>query len=409
MSTEDRVLIAGAGPVGMIAGYFLARNGVPVTIFDSLPATAADHRASTVHPSTLDMLAPLDMTGEMMAQGLISAVFQFRDRYDERVVAEFDYGLIADHTDHPFALQVEQHKVINIAQKHADALDDFTLRRPFEVTGVAQDADGVALTVQGPDGTAETHRGRYLIAADGGRSIVRKTLGIDFPGFTWGERFVIATTKFDFGKPENGGFLYRNYVAHPEQWCALIKVAGDDMTGLWRVLIPASGEESDEVVSSEGWVQKVLTECLPYDPPYEIIHRNLYNVHQRVAETFHKGRIALAGDSAHVNNPLGGMGMNGGIHDGFNIAGKVLKLWRGEETDHEALFARYDRQRRLMAKKYVQAQSIANKEMLQENDMSVRRERLDALAATAANRETCREYLLKSSLIAMVREADSIE
>jgi 3-(3-hydroxy-phenyl)propionate hydroxylase len=409
MNNQDRVLIAGAGPVGMIAGYYLAKHNIPVTIFDSLPATTADHRASTVHPSTLDMLQKLGMTEEMIAQGLISPVFQFRDRYDDRVVAEFDYGLISDHTEHPFALQVEQHKVINIAEAHAETFDDFTLRRPFEVTDVSQDEDGVELSVTGPDGAVETHRGRYLIGADGGRSIVRKALGIDFPGFTWGERFVIATTKFDFGLPENGGHLYRNYVAHPDQWCALIKVAGDDMSGLWRILIPATGDEPDEVVSSVEWVQKIFTECLPYNPPYEIIHRNLYKVHQRVAEMFNKGRIALAGDSAHVNNPLGGMGMNGGIHDGLNLAAKILQLWRGEETDHEALFARYDRQRRLMAKKYVQAQSIANKEMLQESDMDIRRGKLDALAATAENKDTCREYLLKSSLIAMVREADSIE
>jgi len=409
MSKQDRVLIAGAGPVGMIAGYYLASHNLPVTVFDAAPVTPTDHRASTVHPSTLDMLKPLGMTEELIAKGLISPVFQFRDRYDDRVVAEFDYGLIADHTEHPFALQVEQHKVINVANAHADGLPDFTLLRPYEVTGVEQGADSVTLTVKAPDGSVETHSGRYLIGADGGRSVIRKELGIDFPGFTWGERFIIATTKFDFGLPENGGFYYRNYVAHPEQWCALIKVAGDDMSGLWRVLIPAQGDEPDDVVSGEEWVQNVLRDCLPYDPPYEIIHRNLYNVHQRVAETFAKGRVALAGDSAHINNPLGGMGMNGGIHDGLNLAEKILGLWRGEENDHEALFQRYDRQRRLTAKKYVQAQSIANKEMLQENDMTVRRQRLDGLAATAEDKEACREYLLKSSLIAMVREAAEIE
>ena len=286
MSNQDRVLIAGAGPVGMIAGYYLAKHNIPVTIFESLAGTATDHRASTVHPSTLDALTELDMTSEMISRGLISPVFQFRDRYDDRIVAEFDYGLIADETDHPFALQVEQHKVIDIARTHAEAFDDFTLMRPFEVTDVAQDDDGVEVTVRAPDGTVETHRGRYLIGADGGRSIVRKALGIDFPGFTWGERFVIATTKFDFGTPEAGNHRYRNYVAHPDQWCALIKVAGDDMTGLWRILLPASGDESDEEVGGEEWVQRKYAECLPYNPPYEIVHRNLYNVHQRVADNF---------------------------------------------------------------------------------------------------------------------------
>jgi 3-(3-hydroxy-phenyl)propionate hydroxylase len=353
------------------------------------------------------MLSELDMTDELSAMGLVSAVFQFRDRYDDRIVAEFDYGIIADETPFPYALQVEQHKVINVARKHAELLPDFKLMRPYEAVSLKQDDDGVELSVKNPEGEIETHSGRYLIAADGGRSIIRKSLNIDFPGFTWGERFVIATTKFDFGTQEAGNHRYRNYVAHPDQWCALIKVAGDDMTGLWRILLPASGDESDEYVKSIDWVQDKFAECLPYAPPYEIIHRNLYNVHQRVAETFHVGKAVLAGDSAHVNNPLGGMGMNGGIHDGWNIAKKLVSIWRGEGDD--ALLAQYDRQRRTMAKKYVQAQSIQNKELLQESDMGIRRQKLDALGAITDDKDTCHEYLMKSSLIAMVREANSLQ
>jgi 3-(3-hydroxy-phenyl)propionate hydroxylase len=406
MIADNRVLIAGAGPVGMISGYYLARQGVPVTVFDTDPEIQPDHRASTVHPSTLEMLDELGVTEHLISQGLLSPIFQFRDRYDDRVVAEFDYGIIADETKFPFALQVEQHKVVKSTWDKAKHLPEFTLLRPYTVTGATQTDDGVTVTVTNPDGEEETHTGRYLIAADGGRSIIRKELGIEFPGFTWEERFIIATTKFDFGAPEAGAHHYRNYVAHPTQWCALIKVAGDDMTGLWRILLPAQGDESDEEVGSEEWVQAKFTECLPYDPPYKIVHRNLYNVHQRVADSFVKGRIALAGDSAHVNNPLGGMGMNGGIHDGINISEKLVRIWRGE-GDGDALLPQYDRQRRTMAKKYVQAQSIANKEILEENDMDVRRQKLDALGAIAADKERCHEYLLKSSLIAMVREANT--
>lgn len=406
MSNDDRVLIAGAGPVGMIAGYYLARHGVPVTAFDQLAETPPDHRASTVHPSTLDMLAALDMTDRLIAMGLISPVFQFRDRYDDRIIADFDYSAIADETDHPFAVQVEQHKVINTARELAEALPDFTLLRPWTVTSVSQGADHVEVGATNPSGETESHRGRFLIAADGGRSSIRKALDIDFPGFTWEERFTIATTDFDFGASDAGAFHYRNYVAHPVQWCALIKVAGDDMKGLWRVLLPAMGREPDAVVTSEEWVQKKLAECLPFAPPYNVIHRNLYPVHQRVAEIFHKGRVVLAGDSAHVNNPLGGMGMNGGIHDGLNIAEKLVRIWRREGD--ESLLAQYDRQRRPMARKYVQAQSVQNKELLQEKDMTVRRRRLDALAAIATDRAKCHDYLLKASLIAMVREANSV-
>lgn len=409
MSTEDRILISGAGPVGTITGYYLARQGIPVTLFDTEAVTPHDHRASTVHPTTLDLLAPLGITEQLIPQGIISPIFQFRDRYDDRIVAEFDYSIMSDEFDHAYALQVEQHKVINTTQETAAALDTFDLRRPWSVTGLEQDADGVTVTVENPDGETETHRGRYLIGADGGRSITRKAAGIDFPGFTWGERFVIATTEFDFGTKEGGEHHYRNYVAHPVQWCALIKVAGDDMEGLWRILLPAL--ENDESVFEQGspeWVQQKFVECLPYAASYNIIDINPYNVHQRVAETFHKGRVLLAGDSAHVNNPLGGMGMNGGIHDGLNAAEKLVSIWRGE-GDPDELLPRYDRQRRTMAKKYVQAQSIANKEMLQEQDMEVRRERLDALKATSEDPEACRAYLEKSSLLAMLRDAEKVE
>jgi len=406
MTDENRILIAGAGPVGMISGYYLARHGIPVTVFDALEATPSDHRASTVHPSTLDMLAPLGMAERLIPMGLISPVFQFRDRVSDSIVAEFDYGLIGDETDHPFALQVEQHKVINVAHDLASALPDFTLLRGHTLTGLAQDADGVTVTVRGPDGTEAPHRGRFLMGCDGGRSETRKALGIDFPGFTWPERFIISTTEYDFGEEAKGGYAYRSYVAHPDQWCALIKVAGDDMRGLWRVLLPATGEEPDEVVQGEDWVQDKLRDCLPQGAPYDIQHRNLYHVHQRVAESFRAGRVLLAGDSAHVNNPLGGMGMNGGIHDGMNAAEKLVRVWRGE-ADADAELARYDRQRRPMATKFVQAQSIRNKEILQEKDGPDRRAKLDELAATAEDPARCRPYLLNASLISMVREADA--
>src|SRR5690606_12494093 len=119
-------------------------------------------------------------------------------------------------------------------------------------------------------------------------------------------------------------------VAHPDQWCALMKVPGAEDEGLWRCLFPALGEEPDEVVTGDEWIRARFAECLPYADDYEIVHRNLYAVHQRVAASFRQGRVVLAGDSAHVNNPIGGMGMNSGIHDGLNLAEKIVRIWRGE-------------------------------------------------------------------------------
>jgi 2-polyprenyl-6-methoxyphenol hydroxylase-like FAD-dependent oxidoreductase len=404
VADNDCVLIAGAGPVGIITGLYLARAGIPVKLFDELAEVPTDHRAATLQPSTLRMFDEIGLTEKLIPRGIKSPIFQFRDRVTDTPVAEFDFGLLENETPYPFALQIEQHKTIYTALEMARGYPEFEIRRPCAVTEVDQRADHVEIEVTAEDGSRERHRGRYLIGCDGGRSVVRKSQDIEFPGFTWRERFIICATPFDFAAA--GGYRYRNYVAHPDQWCALMKVPGEDGEGIWRCLFPAMTDEPDEVVIGDDWIQARFAECLPFIPEYQIVHRNLYVIHQRVAKSFRAGRVLLAGDSAHVNNPIGGMGMNGGIHDGINLAGKMIRVWRGEADDD--LFDLYDRQRRPMATKYVQAQSIQNKETLQEKDPDKRRQRFDELRAIAADPERHRAYLRRTSLIAMVAEADSI-
>ncbi len=405
MPDNECILISGAGPVGMITGLYLARQGIPVKLFDTLADIPADHRAATLQPSTLQMLDEIGMTSVLLTRGIESPMFQYRDRLSNEIVAEFDLGVLKGETPYPFVLQIEQHKTVGIAYDIARKLDGFDIQREREVVSISQDGDGVEISVRLPDGTEEQHRGRYLIGCDGGRSITRKSQGIDFPGFTWKERFIIVANHFDFAAAD--GYRFRNYVAHPAQWCALMKVPGEEDEGVWRCLFPAMTDESDETVMSDEWIQARYEECLPYDPPYEILHRNLYSVHQRVAERFRLGRVMLAGDAAHVNNPIGGMGMNSGIHDGINLAEKLGRVWRGEADD--TLLDRYDRQRRPTAERYVQAETIRNKQTLEESDLKARQERFDELRATVEDPQKHSEYLRRVSLIAMVEEANSIE
>ena len=404
MGHNDCILISGAGPVGMITGYSLAAEGIPVKLFDTLPDIPKDHRAATLQPSTLHLLEKTGMTAELLPRGIESSLFQYRDRLSGKIVAEFDYGVLGDEVPYPFALQIEQHKTVGVVHDAARQFDCFELQREREVVAVDQKADFVEITVVAPDGSRETHRGRYLIGCDGGSSIARKSQNISFPGFTLPERFIIVATHFDFAAA--GNYTYRNYVSHPVQWCALMKVPGEEDEGLWRCLFPAMTDDPNEVVMGDEWIMARFAECFPYKTSYNIVHRNLYVVNQRVAERFREGRVLLAGDAAHVNNPIGGMGMNSGIHDGLNLADKIGAVWRGQADDD--VFDLYDRQRRTTAITYVQAQSLRNREILKESDPLERQKRFDELRAISDNPRQHLDYVRRTSLIAMVEEANSI-
>ncbi len=200
---------------------------------------------------------------------------------------------------------------------------DFSAR----VSALQQFEDRVEVAVEGAAGSRRIS-GSYLIGADGGRSTVRKALGIAFEGYTHPERFLVLTTPFSFDAQY--AQCSRNYFSDPDEWCALFKVTGDDGSGLWRALFPTRLEESDEQALDEVAVQRRLQKFFPKEGSYPVVHRNLYSVHQRVAASFGSGRVFLAGDSAHVNNPLGGLGLNFGIHDAVELSHLLGRVLRGE-------------------------------------------------------------------------------
>ena len=410
MAEQDQVLVAGGGPVGMITALRLAQMDIPVVVFDALAETPTAHRAATTHSSTLDLLDTVGIADEVIKQGLVARYFQYRYRRTNEIFAEFDFGRIADETNHPYAVQLEQHKTVAIALAAAEKFPHFQFLREHEVTEVINGNDHVEVTVKDPHGEDMLWRGRYLIGCDGGRSTVRKSQGIEFPGFTWEERFIIVASYFDYEAADN--YRYRNYLADPDMWCSVFKIPGpnvaENKNGMWRNLFPVVTQGAEELVESENYIRGMINNCFPFAKNLEIVHRNVYTVHQRVAESFYKGRVVLAGDSGHVNNPLGGMGMNSGVADGLNLAEKIGQAWRGKANDHQTLFAKYDRQRRPLAQKYVQAQSIQNKETLQAKDPAKATERFEELRKTSEDPVRHKSFLMNASLINMVREADAI-
>ncbi len=398
MTNKTQIIIAGAGPVGCVVGLILARAGISVTILETENDLIPELRASTFHPPTLDMLDDLGVTPKLIDQGLITPKIQYRD-LEDGLVAEFDHALIDDRTKHPYRLQCEQFKLTRIIAEMLKEFPHAEISFDSRFVDASQTDNVVRVFYETPAGSEQVTCD-YLIGADGSRSEVRKSQKIEFQGFTYPEQFVTVSVPEDVDKIVPG-MGHVCYIAHPTQWCALIHAPD-----YWRFLFPIPMETSKEEAFDDDFLEGRLQHLAPHQERYAIQLRTLYGVNQRVAETYRSGRILLAGDSAHVNNPLGGMGMNGGIHDGVNLADKLVRMYGGDET--EELLNLYDRQRRPIAIEYVQAQTMRNKKNLEETDPNVRRQCQDELRDVANNVEKSRELLLQTSMINGLERSEAI-
>jgi 3-(3-hydroxy-phenyl)propionate hydroxylase len=401
-SARDRVIVAGGGPVGLMTALGLAHAGVPVLLIEQEPALTVDLRAGSYHPPTLEAMAPYGITARMLERGIKVRHWQVRDRKNPDWVANWDLGLIADLTPYPYRLHLEQHQLTPI-------ILDFLRREPLaevqfnaRFTGVTQTAAGVRVSYERA-GAAEVVDGAYLVGADGGRSAVRKAIGMPFEGFTWDERFFVISTAFDF---QTRGYAKNAYIADPDQWLTLFQMPGDGPPGYWRIVTPTDTETPEETIAAPAAVEAWLQNFEPREVPYEVLYSSFYRVHQRVAANFRRGRVLLAGDAAHLNNPLGAFGLNSGIQDAANLIPKLAAVWNG--TAPESLLDVYDRQRHTATVEHVQANSISNKKTMEQRDPELRRAHFEELVRIANTPELARRYLINSSMIAAVQRASEV-
>ncbi|MBL8381636.1 MAG: FAD-dependent monooxygenase [Burkholderiales bacterium] len=401
MHRNMRVIIAGGGPVGLIVALVLARNEVPVTVLEAEPGLTHDLRAGTFHPPTLELLAPLGITAPMLESGIRVPRWQWRDR-TAGLIVEWDLGLIAGDTPYPYRLHLEQHRLTPIVLSMLRALPHAEVRFGTRFDGFREHADGIRVEATGTHGP-EAIDGTWLVGADGGRSSVRKAAGIEFEGFTWPERFSVISTTCDLARY---GYADNAYVADPDQWVAVFRMPDAGPPGLWRMTSPVAEAASESDVLSEGYAQDLLARFLGGGGPFAVTHKSIYSVHQRVARAFRRGRVLLAGDAAHVNNPLGGFGLNSGIHDAVNLGEKLARVMRGEAGAD--LLDLYERQRRTANLEYVQEISIRNKQNLEVRDPAEKARRAAQLRAVAADARAARDYLLNSSMINSIRRANAI-
>ena len=401
---SDRVIVIGAGPVGLCLSLALSQQGIPVCLIEAL----GDHnfleqvpRAGTNHPATLELFERIGLYDKLEPRGIIAPLFHYWDRHESKLVAEFDHAHLKDDTRFPYVLQCERIKIVEEALKLVKAHPGIELRLSTEFMAFSQTADGVTVKVTNPTGESEAIAGSYLVSAEGARSIVRKDLDIEFEGFTYPDRTLNIEVAYDF---RQHGYTERNYISDPDEWSNLFHWKGPP--DRWRVHFPTAPDADETALTQPDALQARLQRFLPIGKTFDIVGSNLYVVHQRVAKKFRTGRAILAGDSAHVNSPIGAMGMNSGIHDAFNLAEKLVSILRGE-ADADIL-DRYERQRRHVALQHTQAETMRNKRLLTEKDPAVRRKNHDELRRTAEDPKLARAFLLRSSLIESLREAAQI-
>ena len=395
---SPQVIVAGAGPVGTVAALCLARQGIEVILLEALPTWAKDLRASTWHPPTLEMMAKLGVADRMVKHGLICPVYQYRDRRSPDVFS-FDLTELSDITEFPYRLQYEQFKFTrHLCELLADE-PHATLRFSHEVIDVEQDADGVTVVAE-YQGVTEFFRADYVIGAEGANSILRRKMKIGFEGFTYPERFVTLSTTYPVEQHFNG-LSNVNYIADPQAWVLLLRTPD-----YWRVLVPAPENASDEYLLSDEFKDQVLRDVTGTQTTIASEHRVIYRIHQRVATNYRVDRVLLAGDAAHLNNPLGGFGMNSGIHDAWNLCAKLDRILnQGADT---LLLDLYEKQRQTVTRDFIQTQSIKNKQRMEHDDEEWLRQDREEIRRICSDDQLRRKFLLDQALFTSLADADRI-
>lgn len=391
------VLIAGAGPVGTFMALALAQQGVDVMLCEAGPDCAGDLRASTFHPPTLEMLDTLGVAEPIIDYGLKAARYHFRERASGEVI-EFDLDELADITRFPFRIQCEQHVMAKLLAERLEAHPAAEVRFNHRVIHFDQDKDGVTVALEAPF-SVEQVRARYLVAADGGNSIIRKWLGVEFEGFTYPEKFLCVSTRIELADHLPNLALV-NYVSDPAEWQVLLRVPS-----VWRILVPASEAQDDALLTSDAYCDGIFSRLIG-ETGIATQHRTIYRVHQRVAQRFDHGRTFLIGDAAHLNNPLGGFGMNSGIHDAWSLREQLLSALR---EGHDARpFERFGRQRKTVTHNFIQAQTMQNKRLLEAGESTAHAARLAEMRAVQQDPQRRREFLKRQAMFSSLEDAAQV-
>ncbi|MFT4117133.1 FAD-dependent oxidoreductase [Bradyrhizobium sp.] len=364
------VLIVGGGPVGLMTALGLAQRGVTVKLLEAEDGIVYSPRAISYAWTILPGLELLGVLDDLIAAGHPIDDRCWRIfRTGETIV--YNHDAVRGITDRPYNLTLGQDVLAQVVLQHLERYPNVTIDWGTKFTGLT-DTSGKVVVRADKAGTPVEYEARWVVGADGGRSAVRKAVGLTMDGFTWPQRFVVTNIYYDFEKYGwNSGYL-----VDPVYGAVVYKI---NLDGLWRFTFAEQTTQPLETVS--GRIRDFIQHVLPGDKKYDLVLHTAYNMHQRTAATYRVGHVVLAGDAAHITNPTSGFGLMGGLYDSFALSEALAAVVHGSAGDE--VLDRYSEQR---LKIYHEVTSPISSESLRlvfnsadeerlERDLSVLRER----------------------------------
>jgi 3-(3-hydroxy-phenyl)propionate hydroxylase len=400
-SPNPQVVVIGAGPVGLVTALGLAQKGINVLVLEKNSVEVPPQwRGSTIHPPTLAIFDELGLAKKIIEGAVKVDVLQFRDLEIDQVV-NFKYEVLDELVKYPFRLQFEQYKVLKLLRDTANAHENIEIQYQTQVESVTQNSSQVAIEIM-HNGETKSLQTEWLVAADGAHSSVRKSLGIQLDGFTYPFPTTVVATPFKF---ENyiSDLAPVTYWSGPTGRLSMIKtpdiwriamttpLEGVDISSDDRGTIPNPSEDFNSAISLLlNWIPGITLADL------ELKQYEVYRSHQRIAQEFSQGRVALAGDAAHLTTTNGGMGLNSGVQDAAHLVKALLRAIRDQSIEP---INEYAQDRKEFCQRFLQPTTTANHSTVDNPDEANRRLRLSELFSDSKNPEVELQVVARASMI----------
>ncbi len=379
----DGVLVSGAGPVGLVTALELARAGIRVVVVESENAIRNEPRAAVYHSPVVERLDALGLLDDLKQVGVLKQAYHYWTR-DHTLLGHITFAVLKpEDTAYPYNLHLGQPTLAAVILKHLLRVPGAEVRWRHKVVGITQDDGSATVMLETPDGPRAV-RANWVIGADGTHSGVRRALDLKLEGITYPEWFIATNVRFDF---EAHGFGQSNLVLDPDHWAIIPKI---DQTGLWRCTYREDGDLSEEEARRRLPERYALFHPeLPAHTPEAL---SPYRVHDRCTERFRVGRVLLAGDAAHVINPIGGLGLTGGLLDAVPLGRALAEVIAGRR-DARVLDA-WAHERRRVFLDVTQPTAQENRRRISERDPERRRADIARIRHITEDAAAARQALL---------------